>query len=855
MNRYRKWYSRLSLVAVGTAAWAVGFGRAADTTTPVTPGTPVRLQQPAPTAPMPGNQPAPTAPTPGNQPAPTAPTPESTAAGATGFNPLAALGVGNAAPPSAGNTVNPVSSVVPLAGANAAPTLNAPDLGELLSKSPAAAGVDVQRRNAVSSDPRIRGYRVGQYVALGDDAFFFPARQDLDTAVAKFDPGTVRDIVIVKGPYSALYGPGFSFLDIVTLDAPRYDCFQVHGRSSFGYQTNGQQWDGLQSVFTGDKEWGFRATYNLLAGNDYQDGSGQLIAASYNSDNINYAFGLNLTENSKLEFKGLRVHQQNVEFPGLYFDIRNLDTEGYNVRYTLDNQPYFDRFTATAWYNTTVANGDTRQGAKQAFVQRLLDVSFNEPNLPYGVLVPPGPIPNAMFGPFQDFSTTHFSNKSLGYRAMMQWGEIDKPDKPLFTVGNDLSVIGQTLQENIRIIETGGVPIATVPPQPGLPVLLTQNQSIPRSTGTDPGLFAELFLPVNDRLKVKGGGRVDFVHTDSDQAARLITGNVNLFGGPGTPGVTVGPSAVTVDPIVYSSDPNNPATSRQFNLFSGFGSSEYVLDEHLTAIAAAGYAERAPTLTELYAAGPFIGVLQQGTSRLIGDPNLKKERLSQFDMGLKGDYDWVRGGVTGFYAVVDDYITFDANKTGPGITQVVFTNTNRATLAGGEMFTIVDVTSWLTPFANMSYVKGVDETHIDNRRSPNLASSRRNDPTTGEVAAATEPLPMIPPLEIRAGFRIHEPIAKPTDNPRWTIEFAARIDWGKNDVATSLGEYPTSGFTVFDIRSFWQVNDKLLLSAGVENFGDKLYRAHLDPISGNLLGVDPLFRPGTNFYFTTQLTY
>jgi outer membrane receptor protein involved in Fe transport len=275
----------------------------------------------------------------------------------------------------------------------------------------------------------------------------------------------------------------------------------------------------------------------------------------------------------------------------------------------------------------------------------------------------------------------------------------------------------------------------------------------------------------------------------------------------------------------------------------------------LTAVTAAGYAERAPTLTELYASGPFIGVLQQGTSRLIGDPNLQKERDSQMDVGMKADYGWFKGGVTGFYAVIDNYITFDANKLGPGLTQVVFTNTNRATLSGGEAFGIIEATSWLSPFVNAAYVQGIDQTHIDNRRSPNLASSRRYDLTTGELAAATEALPQIPPLEIRAGFRIHEPLQKPTDSPKWTIEFTARVDWGQNDVASSLGELPTAGFTVFDIRTYWQVNKTWLVSAGVENLGDINYRSHLDPISGNILGVDPLFRPGTNYYFASQFTY
>jgi outer membrane receptor protein involved in Fe transport len=732
----------------------------------------------------------------------------------------------------------------------------------LLSKSPGATGVEVQRRNAISSDPRVRGYRVGEVVTLGDGALFFPARQDLDTAVAKFDPGSVRDIVIVKGPYSALYGPGFAFLDIVTLDSPRYQCFEAHGRTSFGYQTNGDRWDGLQSVFAGDRDWGFRATYNILAGNDYRGGYGPDplfgvrpdVAGSYNSQNINYALGADLTENSKIEFKGLRVHQHDVEFPGLYFDIDRLDTEAYSVRYTLDRQPYFDRLNLDTWYNTTVADGNTLQGTKQAFVQRLLLVSFNNvPNQPL-------PIPNPFI--FSDSSTTRFSDKSLGYRLATSWGNAAK-NQPVLTAGSDFNLFGQTLVENIRLNQLGGPPLnptGTQPPfPPGIPAPLppgavvpqfTQNQFIPPSSSVDPGIFLEASLPVNDRLKVKSGGRIDYVHTTSDP--RLITGNINLFGTPETPGLGLSTGQVfTLDPIVYSTDPTRTDLDRNFTLFAGFLSSEYKLDEHVTALGAFGYSERAPTLTELYAAGPFIGVLQQGTSRVIGDPNMVKPKLAQFDVGLKADYDWFKGGVTGFYAFVRDYITFDLNKGGAGITQVVFTNTDLATLAGGELFGQVDLTSWLTPFGTLAYVQGTDRTHRDNRRPANLASSRRDNPITNERAAESEPLAQIPPLEMRTGFRVHPPTA----TPRWQVEFSARTVMGQNNVATSLQELTTPGFTVFDVRSYWQVRKWWLVSAGVENFGDKLYREHLDPISGNILGVDPLFRAGTNFYFASQMTY
>jgi outer membrane receptor protein involved in Fe transport len=230
---------------------------------------------------------------------------------------------------------------------------------------------------------------------------------------------------------------------------------------------------------------------------------------------------------------------------------------------------------------------------------------------------------------------------------------------------------------------------------------------------------------------------------------------------------------------------------------------------------------------------------------------LNKERVNQFDVGLRGEYSWFRGGVTGFFAYVNDYITFDENKKGLGITQVVFTNTDHATLAGGEMFAQVDLTSWLTPFSNLGYVQGIDLTVRDTRRPANIASSRRNDLVTNEHAPATEPLPQIPPLEMRNGVRIHEP----RTTPRWQVEFSARTVLPQNNVATNLDELPTPGFTVLDLRTYWQINDHWLVTAGVENFNNKQYREHLDPISGNLLGVDPLFRAGTNFYFASQLSY
>lgn len=743
-------------------------------------------------------------------------------------------------------------------GGQPSQALNSPDLGGLLSKSDQAGGVEVSRRNAIVSDPRLRGLRNGQYLALGDGVPYYPSRLDLDTPVSKFYPAMVRDVQVIRGPYTSLLGPGFGFLNIGTLNSPRAQAgatgTEYHGVTAFGYQTQGNQYNGLQVVSAAGTDWGFRGSYNVLAGSDYRAGDGSKIPASYQSNNFNAAIGFDLSPNFSVEFKALRSFQNNLEFPGLYFDIDSADTEAYNVRLTALNFGPFDRVTTDLWYNTSAANGDTRQGAKQAFVNPLINFAFNQP---FGVSAANG-------YQFQDQSTTRFAERSIGYRVAGQWG--NNRDELTLTMGTDLNVFGQGLVENIRfqqLVQPTNLPsVVTIPPTigGGLP-LLQQTQTIPNSNSVNPGLFLESLMPVGDAIKFKTGTRMDYVRASS--GPRIIQGNVNLASPllPNNPG---SPGSPPFDPIVYSVDPTQNNLSRDFLLLAGFANLEYKISDATTLFLGYGYAERAPTLTELYAAGPFIGVLQQGTSRLIGDPNLSKERLNQFDVGLRYDTEYLKVGMSGFYALINDYITYDANKLSPTLTQVVYTNTDLATLAGTELFLQANVTKWLSPFATLSYVQGIDQTHVDNRRGTvfqngtRLNSSRRKDPVTGNFTTDTEPLPQIPPMETRLGFRLHGT----QDVPKWQLEVSARIVNGQNAVATSLGEVATPGFTTVDLRGYWQVNKYFLITAGVENIGNRFYREHLDPIASNTLQavsgvttVPALYRPGTNYFFNTQLTY
>jgi len=150
------------------------------------------------------------------------------------------------------------------------------DAGSLLRKSSSALGVTAQRRSPIMNAPRIRGSSLGQLIASG--SYWFPARPDLDTLVSKIDSHLIQDIVVVKGPYAARYGPGFSFIDFELLGTPRYAYGpEADASTVLDYSSNGDQWYGRQFVWGGAENYGYRVGYGHGVGIDYRTGNGGLM--------------------------------------------------------------------------------------------------------------------------------------------------------------------------------------------------------------------------------------------------------------------------------------------------------------------------------------------------------------------------------------------------------------------------------------------------------------------------------------------------------------------------------------------------------------------------------------------------
>src|SRR5262249_38156306 len=151
--------------------------------------------------------------------------------------------------------------------------------------------------------------------------------------------------------------------------------------------------------------------------------------------------------------------------------------------------------------------------------------------------------------------------------------------------------------------------------------------------------------------------------------------------------------------------------------------------------------------------GMFLGLLQSGFTRVIGNDQLAPERDFQTDVGLSCQYDNFRGSLTGFYAWIVDYDTFEGDQVVEFFDArlVRYINTPLATLTGFDASSDWDWSKMFTPFAKMKYVQGDDQ---------NIHA----------------PLPSIPPLEGTVGFRWHDA----SRQQKWEFEAGERMVTAQN---------------------------------------------------------------------------
>jgi iron complex outermembrane receptor protein len=256
--------------------------------------------------------------------------------------------------------------------------------------------------------------------------------------------------------------------------------------------------------------------------------------------------------------------------------------------------------------------------------------------------------------------------------------------------------------------------------------------------------------------------------------------------------------------------PEAALTDRDESLVSGNAVFSRRLGEKLTLQGGLGLASRAAGVTERY----FAFALSPG-GFLVGNPTLRAERKRELSLGARFEGRRWNASVSGYYYDVEGYILpvllDPMDLDGDGTLDLIrgFENTD-AGLAGLDLTFLCRLSPlWSVP-GSLFLVRGEDE-----RRA--------------------EPLPEIPPAELRLALR-----RDIQGRLSGSVELGGRLVARAERIDPDFGENETPGFALWHLRARLEVTRVLSVEAGVENLLDRQYVEHLTrEAAGNVPGLSP----------------
>jgi outer membrane receptor protein involved in Fe transport len=327
------------------------------------------------------------------------------------------------------------------------------------------------------------------------------------------------------------------------------------------------------------------------------------------------------------------------------------------------------------------------------------------------------------------------------------------------------------------------------------------------------------------------------------------------------------------DPVLTRGDSNGfPANTiignaePDFRLGMAYFTAKRTINDNWSASFGAAYAMRAPELAELYSDEPFAPIARFGNSFVVGATDLDPERNLQFDLGATATGSWWTASVRAFHSTVYDYIlpipqsfgdlaTDSVQGNGPFALDrrvgavaaaddasigYVYANIARATMFGGDASAEWRLAPFLSATGTLAYVKGTNH-------APRVVGPDRSYTDKG-----AEGLPGIFPLTGTIGLRWFEP-----ERERFGVEIAGRFVRAQNYTADSLGELPTPGYTVWNVRGWLRLGERVQLHTAVRNIFNADYTQHgslaiASPTTGAILFVP---EPGLSWVTSIEVTY
>lgn len=743
--------------------------------------------------------------------------------------------------------------ITPVSGASSAVVTademrerQAKDVAEVLKT--AVPGVTGKRAGGMNLDPIVRGLREDRVSVMTNGTKIWgagPFRMDPPTSL--LETGELEAIEVIKGPYSVTRGPSGvgGTINLVTKKPELSPKWYARGSVGGVYVSNFDGYAGQASVSAGGPSVAFRLSAGYRDYQDYDAGNGERVQSGFQSQATSGALLWQPHRKHRFHLSFSRESDRDARFATLPLNLEEDDAYLGSVTYTVtDPFPSIESLEFTGYYNYV-----HHRMKNEHKPSRLMAGGHAQPD------TPGGHVNGGHGGHTTGGHDAHMTGGQGGHTtgghpvtrivfpldARTFGGRAQANVLPGFggrlSVGGDVYRVEREGTNHVTFVSGGGVPPGT-----------TRFFDIwPETHIVDGGLFGEYAYRIAPKWRLVVGARVDFVDAGANpsfddrlryryynhrRAAGADAHDVPMpgsgHGGHGTGGnrhgqtmngTRDGHGAIT--PCSRAGGGHGPGDRMCSGPRDGGAGARKDVDEFETNVSAngrliysprssldlfvgLGRGARTPDATERYfVLGPGPGGFY------VGNPWLDSEESLEVDVGASGRLGRLRFDGSFFYNRIDDYIlqyVVDdrfACPHGPCNLRG-FRNIDHASLLGVDVGVRYALRDDLSLHGSFAYVRGENE--------------------DDDV-----PLPEMPPLEGRLGFRYDL-----FDRGMWFTP-TLRLVQSQHRIDTAFGENVTDSFATVDLAAGWRFLGRHEVTVSVENLFDKHYHEHVtreDPFDG-----------------------
>lgn len=483
-------------------------------------------------------------------------------------------------------------------------------------------GVDREGESSWGSEVNVRGLSRSSVIFLIDGARVETAN-DLNARFGLLNPAAIERVEILKGPISALYGSGSigGVVNVITRGADFTETPTLHTHISLKAASNPKGEEGYAGGSWSDENQYVYGSIGYRSYDEYEDGDGVTMRNSQFEDVQGILrMGVKVYENQRLDAQIQLYEGRDIGLPGM--GEAPLPTAA-DVTYPRERRNLFQLVHTLKPMSDTWTSSQLSIFA-QTIDRRVLIDKF------------PAALPLERVEPGADHTT-------LGVKWVNEFESGDHA----FTLG--LDSWGRSYEGwRKRVLRNGAV---------------LNDEPLPDSTFQSTGVFGEDQWQALDRLSLTYGGRVDWIHVESEDGDNW--------------------DAQEEDEMSWSLQ-----AGAVYKLADAW---------QLDAVVARAY--RAATLEERFA---YLD-LGNGVVKW-GDPALDPEESVFGELGVSwaGEELFVHAG--GFYNLLDNLIAEDVVSS----TRIVNANIDKAKLYGGELEVRWLPVSSVEAYGNMAYTEGED---------------------------------------------------------------------------------------------------------------------------------------------------